>query len=136
MKQQEKTDHLSCIRITSGILFLTVDGGWSSWTNWTSCFVKCYRLPCSELCGSQRVRQRFCNTPIPWQGGNYCFGNSRQQEACNNNFTTSSLTGEASHILRVAIYVANTARKYLNQYGLECCMYIYIHTCIVSQLAM
>ena len=104
-------------------MFLTVDGGWSSWTNWTLCFTKCYRSPCSEMCGAQRIRQRFCNTPIPWQGGNYCFGNSRQQEACNTSYTTSSLIGEVLHILESIKGIKTEELKPIIVHGLKYCIY-------------
>ena len=75
------------------------------------------------MCGAQRIRQRFCNTPIPWQGGNYCFGDSRQQEACNTSYTTSSLIGEVLHILELIKGIKTEKLKPTIVHGLKYCIY-------------
>ena len=57
-------------------LLILVDGGWGSWTTWSSCSVTCG--------GGQRSRQRSCNNPAPSGGGSDCSGSSSQQEDCNS----------------------------------------------------
>ncbi|XP_063245186.1 hemicentin-1-like [Bacillus rossius redtenbacheri] len=54
-----------------------VDGGWSDWTEWTSCSVSCGR-------GTRR-RYRKCDRPEPAYGGRPCLGSDGQQEACARN---------------------------------------------------
>eukprot|EP00117_Sycon_ciliatum_P020296 scpid38266/ scgid3722/ CUB and sushi domain-containing protein 3; CUB and sushi multiple domains protein 3 len=52
-----------------------VDGGWSAWTNWTTCTRSCD--------GGARVRFRFCDNPPPSPGGAFCEGSQLQTEVCN-----------------------------------------------------
>ncbi|XP_035691257.1 coadhesin-like [Branchiostoma floridae] len=49
-------------------------GGWSSWSNWTSCPVTCG--------GGQLWRERECNDPAPANGGDDCTGNSHETANC------------------------------------------------------
>eukprot|EP00118_Oscarella_pearsei_P001978 m.9100 g.9100 ORF g.9100 m.9100 type:complete len:509 (+) comp21089_c0_seq2:151-1677(+) len=53
-----------------------IAGGWSSWESWSLC---------SKTCGVGVVRQRrrLCSSPVPKHGGNSCFGDQSQQQACN-----------------------------------------------------
>ena len=52
-----------------------VDGGWSSWTPWTSC---------SADCGEgTKTRTRECNQPPPSDGGAFCRGSSDEKARCN-----------------------------------------------------
>ena len=68
---------------------IVVDGGWGSWTSWSSCDATCG--------GGLRTRQRYCDNPVPSGGGRHCFGSSSQQEKCN----TASCPGEISEDLIV-----------------------------------
>ena len=57
-------------------LFLVVDGGFSDWTQWTSC---------SVTCGSgQAVRRKTCDRPAPQYGGRDCLGPADEVEQCSN----------------------------------------------------
>ncbi|KAL8591061.1 hypothetical protein ACOMHN_037294 [Nucella lapillus] len=54
--------------------FLPQDGGWGSWTVWTTC---------SVTCGSgKRSRFRICNNPLPEHGGRHCSGHPVQWSYC------------------------------------------------------
>jgi hypothetical protein len=55
-------------------LDIFVDGGWSSWSPWTDCDVRCGK-------GFQR-RQRVCNNPSPSLNGKYCEGDSEESHSC------------------------------------------------------
>eukprot|EP00111_Clytia_hemisphaerica_P010464 TCONS_00030562-protein len=53
-----------------------VDGGFTSWTNWTVC---------STTCGSGlRMRVRECSNPSPLYGGKKCVGVTNETIKCNN----------------------------------------------------
>ena len=54
-----------------------VDGGWNTWSEWTSCPVTCG----SGL--SKRSRQ--CNNPPPMGKGNYCIGIQNQTKSCETD---------------------------------------------------
>ncbi|XP_078608665.1 uncharacterized protein LOC144880404 [Branchiostoma floridae x Branchiostoma japonicum] len=51
-----------------------VNGGWSFWSEWSSC---------SAECGpGQRFRTRMCDRPTPEQGGEYCLGTANHTMTC------------------------------------------------------
>lgn len=54
---------------------LPVDGGWSAWTAWSKCPVKC------GLEGKQ-WRNRLCNNPIPMRYGWLCPGPALDYKGC------------------------------------------------------
>ena len=57
-------------------LFISVDGGWSSWSPWTDC---------PSRCGpGSRHRQRVCNNPVAAGMGRQCVGDSEQSQECHN----------------------------------------------------
>ena len=56
--------------------FFAVDGGWSEWSEWTSC---------SESCGGIQERSRNCTSPEPSFGGKPCEGEARETHECENH---------------------------------------------------
>lgn len=48
-----------------------LDGGWSSWSDWSSCSTSCHRF-----------RTRACTVPPPMNGGLGCFGDDLATEVC------------------------------------------------------
>ncbi|XP_065837013.1 coadhesin-like [Oscarella lobularis] len=54
----------------------SVDGGWSSWSNYTQCTKSCG--------GGTMNRRRFCNDPKPRNGGSCCAGDSLETIVCNS----------------------------------------------------
>ena len=54
---------------------ILVDGGWGSWSGYSSC---------SKTCGrGTQTRFRYCDKPKPSNGGSDCSGRSREDRECN-----------------------------------------------------
>ncbi|XP_055010786.1 A disintegrin and metalloproteinase with thrombospondin motifs 7 [Boleophthalmus pectinirostris] len=53
----------------------SVDGGWASWSEWSSC---------TRTCGSGvQSAHRDCTSPLPRHRGRYCLGERRRYRVCN-----------------------------------------------------
>lgn len=56
-------------------LILTVDGGWSDWSMWTTCAVSCGV--------GNKTRDRTCTNPEPLHNGRKCNENSLELDSCS-----------------------------------------------------
>ena len=60
----------------------TVDGGWSSYGDWSECSAECD--------GGFQARTRHCNNPVPKGGGADCVGKDLETQACNTQQCTGN----------------------------------------------
>ena len=69
---------------------VTVDGGWTQWSSWSSC---------SKTCGvGSSTRTRTCTNPAPKKGGADCVGPNKRTNICN---TTIACPGkEKDYVLQ------------------------------------
>ncbi|KAM9408259.1 A disintegrin and metalloproteinase with thrombospondin motifs 7 [Pholidichthys leucotaenia] len=61
--------------VAAGYYPESVDGGWSSWSEWSGC---------SRSCGAGvQSAERDCDNPVPKFRGKYCLGERRRYKICN-----------------------------------------------------
>lgn len=64
-----------CEGMSIAVTNCTVHGGWSAWSEWSSC---------SVTCGTAiKTRHRTCTNPKPAYGGRVCVGEDRMEAYCN-----------------------------------------------------
>ncbi|KAJ8321251.1 hypothetical protein KUTeg_001193 [Tegillarca granosa] len=59
-----------------------VNGNWSPWSSWSNCV--------TDFATYSRSRYRTCTNPAP-QGGQFCYGSSKEVEACNRTCICTGL---------------------------------------------
>ena len=57
-----------------------VDGGWTTWTDWSDCTKSCG--------GGEQEKTRTCTNPAPAGAGAACDGDAKETQACNTDECT------------------------------------------------
>ncbi|WAR25475.1 HMCN1-like protein, partial [Mya arenaria] len=69
-------EEFSNCSINPDVTNCTIDGGWGSWEQWSSCGVTCG--------DGNGTRTRACDNPSPHGEGKYCVGNGSDVQSCTN----------------------------------------------------
>ena len=69
-----------------------VDGGWSEWQKWQECVIK------NGKC--LRTRSRYCDNPVPAEGGDNCKGLNQEQRQCEAQICKGILCLIIRYIIR------------------------------------
>lgn len=67
--------HIPGYSIIRKSLYLPVDGGYTTWTDWEKCSLTCG--------GGLQKRKRECTNPAPQFGGSKCSGADAEIQDCN-----------------------------------------------------
>ena len=59
--------------------YFTVNGGWSTWTAWSTCSKTCDNIE------GERTRTRLCNNPEPSHGGANCGSDNSETDVCSED---------------------------------------------------
>jgi len=89
----------------------SINGGWTSYTAYTSCSVTCG--------GGTQSRRRYCRNPTPQDGGRSCIGAATQTRNCNtlSCFSKTFLTNEIKKKLQAKKSMSNEDfAKHLRDY--------------------
>ena len=60
--------------MVTGVCFVSVDGNWGEWSDYSACPVTCG--------GGLQDRSRQCDSPLPQYGGAYCEGIGEEIRVC------------------------------------------------------
>ena len=91
VKQECSILYFYSVRVFMLYFCVTVDGGWTQWSSWSSC---------SRSCGvGSRIRTRTCTNPAPKGGGAGCVGAASNTESCN----TIACPGEIKELLHTYV---------------------------------
>lgn len=70
--------------VTAPSVSVPVNGGWASWTNWSTCSATCG--------GGRQTRTRTCTNPSPSNGGSSCTGSTSESQTCNTQACPVTIT--------------------------------------------
>ncbi|XP_065828826.1 complement component receptor 1-like protein [Oscarella lobularis] len=101
------------------------DGGWSEWSSWGKCDSD---TTCAR---GKRLRIRYCNNPLPCNGGRKCLGNNTELSQCNpvpcsrppllkDGFILSSSNKNLSECGTTVKYSCNSGHEYSGSHFYQC----------------
>ena len=97
---------------------LTVNGGWTEWSDWSGCSATC------DV--GMMTRKRSCTNPAPQFGGRVCVGADRDEQYCHDNppcpGRNASIFNKFSMLIRKISVYFNPATATL--------VLIYVHTSV------